>query len=232
MWMSKPPASLNKPRQHPSGNFGERRDGLTPSLIVIHYTAMANADVALERLCSPDHEVSAHYLISRTGEVVQLVAEEARAWHAGAGMWRGLEDINSRSIGIELDNDGFSPFSEPLMAALVELVAGIRARWDIPPVGVIGHSDFAPDRKFDPGARFDWRRLAREGQAVWPGPADEETQVSEEAFLEGARRFGYPVEAGLEVVLSAFRLRFRPWGQGALSRADMTALAGLAVDEP
>ncbi|MFC6759192.1 N-acetylmuramoyl-L-alanine amidase [Sulfitobacter porphyrae] len=149
-----------------SPNFGPRRNGLTPRLIVIHYTAMENAEAALTRLCDPQAEVSAHYLISNHGRTLQLVADEMRAWHAGAGEWAGQADINSRSIGIELDNRGCHPFSEPQMAALETLLKRLMARWDIPAAGVLGHSDIAPGRKSDPGPHFDWARLARQGLAL------------------------------------------------------------------
>jgi N-acetylmuramoyl-L-alanine amidase len=152
----------------PSPNCGERRDGLRPSLVVLHYTAMASAEAALARLCDPGAEVSCHWLIDEDGRLFALVPEELRAWHAGAGTWRGRGDVNSRSIGIELQNDGRSPFPERQMAALERLLPGIMARWEIAPAGVIAHSDMAPDRKADPGPRFDWRRLARAGLSVWP----------------------------------------------------------------
>ena len=86
---------------HPSPNFGERRDGARPSLVVIHYTAMESAGVACARLCDVEAEVSAHYLVDYDGTVFSLVEETARAWHAGAGQWRGITDVNSHSIGIE-----------------------------------------------------------------------------------------------------------------------------------
>ena len=161
---------------HPSPNFGPRRDGARPVLVVLHYTAMAIAQAALDRLCDPEAEVSAHYLIAADGTLCSLVAEEKRAWHAGAGAWGGIADVNSRSIGIELDNDGASPFPAPLMTTLEALLAGILDRWRIGPAGVIAHSDMAPGRKSDPGPRFDWQRLARGGLAVWPAPeGDPET---------------------------------------------------------
>jgi hypothetical protein len=146
-----------------SPNHGPRRDGLRPELVVLHYTAMPDVASAERALCDPAREVSCHWLIARDGTVKALVDEDRRAWHAGAGSWGGREDVNSRSIGIELDNDGASPFAAPLMDALEELLGGILARWDIPPLGVIGHSDMAPGRKRDPGPRFDWQRLARGG---------------------------------------------------------------------
>ncbi|HBR42556.1 MAG TPA: N-acetylmuramoyl-L-alanine amidase, partial [Sulfitobacter pontiacus] len=132
------------PDRYLSPNHGPRRNGLRPSLIVLHYTAMDSAEAACARLCDPAAEVSAHYLITGKGETVQLVPEDQRAWHAGAGEWRGQDDINSRSIGIELDNRGNHPFSEPQMVTLETLLRGIMERWSIPPEGVIGHSDMAP----------------------------------------------------------------------------------------
>lgn len=156
----------------PSSNHGLRRDGAVPSLVVLHYTAMATAESALARLCDPAAEVSAHYLIAEDGRLFALVPEGARAWHAGVGSWRGRGDVNSWSIGIELANPGpladFPPFPGPQMLALEALLDGIMARWGIGPEAVIGHSDMAPGRKADPGPKFDWRRLALGGRAVWP----------------------------------------------------------------
>lgn len=124
--------------QRPSPNCGPRKCGiLKPDMVVLHYTAMQSAEDAICLLCDPEREVSAHYLIARDGVVTQMVHEAARAWHAGAGRWAGCDDINSRSIGIELDNDGFSPFSATLMDALEDLLGGILARWEIPAHHVI-----------------------------------------------------------------------------------------------
>ena len=224
-----------QPIPHPSPNFGERRDGLRPGLVVLHYTAMADAPAALERLCSPEFEVSAHYLIARDGTLFQLVEEDKRAWHAGGGDWQGRGDVNSRSIGIELDNPGDEPFPQPLMQTLETLLPGIMARWDIPPEGVIGHSDMAPTRKFDPGRRFDWARLARQGLAAWPmatGAARAAVAPDETAFLRAAESFGYDVFWGIDPVLSAFRQRFRPWANGPLDPEDMGAMLDLAARFP
>ncbi|MEI2685936.1 MAG: N-acetylmuramoyl-L-alanine amidase [Cypionkella sp.] len=200
-----------------SPNYGPRRDGLRPSLIVLHYTAMATCAEARARLCDPACEVSAHWLISETGQLEPLVPEHMRAWHAGAGEWCGQSDINSRSIGIELANSGAQPFPEPQMAALEHLLAAIMQRWGIGPVGVIAHSDMAPGRKSDPGARFDWRRLALAGLSVWPvAPGDPDAPLGPSLDAIGYRASGDS--------LAAFRLRFRPWAQGAES-ADDRALA-------
>lgn len=151
---------------HPSPNFGERREGARPSLILLHYTAMDSAAAACARLCDPAAEVSAHYLIDYDGTVMSLVAEDARAWHAGAGSWGEIEDVNSYSIGIELQNTGFEPFGALQMDALERLLRQIMGRWGIGPESVIGHEDTAPGRKIDPGPRFDWARLNRQGLAA------------------------------------------------------------------
>ena len=220
------------PIWHPSPNFGDRRDGLRPTLVVIHYTAMNGAEAALERLCDPVAEVSAHYLIGADGTLWQMVEEAARAWHAGAGTWAGQGDVNSRSIGIELDNRGTHPFSEPQMAALEALLSGVMARWGIRPAGVIGHSDMAPGRKSDPGHRFDWARLARQGLALAHVPGQGDTPAPER-FRALAASAGYPAEQAAgeaaEDLLEAVRHRLRPWGRGPLCQADMDALAGFAA---
>lgn len=234
-------------RDHLSPNCGPRRGGAAPSLVVIHHTAMASAEAALARLCDPVAEVSAHYLIAESGEVLRLVPEDLRAWHAGAGAWAGTGDVNSRSVGIELANpgplDGSPPYAEAQMRALEALLPGIMARWGIAPEGVIGHSDMAPDRKNDPGAKFDWRRLALGGLSVWldPGPAAGEADAA--AFRAAARRFGYPVPAGGDpggewcaatlAVLEAFRRRFLPADLGRAPDArSVSHMARLAARWP
>ncbi|WRH61989.1 MAG: N-acetylmuramoyl-L-alanine amidase [Fuscovulum sp.] len=212
----------------PSPNCGERRGGARPDLIVIHYTAMASMAEARARLCDPAHEVSAHWLISEQGAAEQLVDEALRAWHAGAGAWGAVSDVNSRSIGIELANTGAAPFAEAQMAALEQVLAGIMGRWGIPPARVIAHSDMAPARKSDPGPRFDWRRLSLAGLSVWP---DRRSGGRPVAFRDHARRFGYPdVEEAL--ILRAFRLRFRPWAEGPADALDAAMAEDLALRFP
>lgn len=191
-----------------SPNFGPRRDGATPKLVVIHYTAMADCAGAIRALCDPLREVSAHYLIGRDGQCHALVDEAMRAWHAGAGTWRGIWDVNSHSIGIELDNCGFSPFSAPQMDCLCDLLRGIMARWHIAPEGVIGHSDMAPGRKIDPGPRFDWARLAREGLAVMP-EVRAPLAVDPLRFMTDCGQIGYQVE-DITLMRDTLRRRFRP----------------------
>lgn len=211
------------PLPHPSPNHGPRRGGARPDIVVLHYTAMRSAEAALARLCDPAAEVSSHYLVGRCGKVWQLVEEPQRAWHAGAGAWAGVEDVNSRSIGIELDNDGASPFSAPLMAALEILLADVMARWSIPPARVIGHAEMAPARKADPGPRFDWQRLARLGLALWPGQAPaglNAAPVAQEVLAGALDALGYPA-ADLPARLAAFRARCRPGALGPADAADL-----------
>lgn len=205
----------------PSPNHGDRR-GQHPQLIVIHYTAMASAALARARLCDPQAEVSAHWLIDEAGTAEALVPEDRRAWHAGAGSWQGRDDVNSRSIGIELANPGDRPFAAAQMDALCDLLRGIMARWSIPAAGVIGHSDMAPGRKCDPGPRFDWERLAREGLAL-PAACAEDAD-----FCGNLDRIGYP-DCAPEDRLAAFRLRFRPWATGPQTIQDCRVAAGIAA---
>lgn len=208
--------------QCPSPNFGPRRDGLRPELIVIHYTAMDCAQAAIDWLCNPEAEVSAHYVIDADGTITQLVAEDMRAWHAGVGSWRGREDINSRSIGIELSNKGNHPFAAAQMDALEGLLQAIMLRWDIGPWAVIGHSDMSPGRKIDPGPKFDWLRLARQGLAAWP-----DNEAGEGTWECAAAAFGYDVTNPSS--FEAFRARFRPWAKGACDTEDSRIAARLAM---
>jgi N-acetylmuramoyl-L-alanine amidase len=201
-----------------------------PSLIVLHFTAMATAVAALERLCDPAAEVSAHYLIGNDGNLWQMVEEKMRAWHAGAGEWGGQSDINSRSIGIELDNTGDHPFGEPQMQALEGLLRAVMLRWGIGPNGLIGHSDMAPGRKFDPGPRFDWARLARQGLARETG--NQSGLAPDMAgFCARAARFGFTAQVSDDVLLAAVRLRFRPSGRGPLAAEDMAVLQAPAYTD-
>lgn len=204
----------------PSPNHGDRR-GQRPELVVLHYTGMADTAEARARLCDPGAEVSAHWLIHEDGRADALVPEDRRAWHAGAGSWQGREDVNSRSIGIEIANPGDRPFPARQMDAVAELLRGIMARWRIGPDGVIGHSDMAPGRKIDPGPRFDWQRLAREGLALAGGTG------ADAPLGASLTRIGYPA-ADPAIRLAAFRLRFRPWAQGPETEADRRTAAFVA----
>lgn len=212
-----------------SPNCGPRRGGLTPTLIVLHYTAMHSVAAACTRLCDPRAEVSAHYLVAADGAVIRMVAEDLRAWHAGAGEWDGADDINSRSIGIELDNSGTHPFAAPQMDALETLLRGIMVRWDIPAHRVIGHSDMAPGRKFDPGPHFDWARLARQGMAAPAGQGPAPPEITMDAFRNAARMAGYTATSNDETLLATTRLRYRQYGCGPLAVGDFRTLSPLPI---
>lgn len=196
----------------PSPNFDERL--LPVSIVVLHYTGMQTAQAAIDRLCDPEAKVSAHYLIAEDGQVLQMVAEDKRAWHAGKSRWRGIEDVNSASIGIEIVNPGhefgYRPFLEEQIDALVPLLSGIKDRYGITRGNVVGHSDIAPTRKQDPGELFPWSRLAKVRLAL-PRPTQKlmDPMWSDAGFLVALERFGYDVSDKLAAVV-AFQRRFRP----------------------
>jgi len=204
--------------ESPSPNHNERPAGKAIDILLIHYTGMRDGDAALQRLRDPAAKVSSHYLIEEDGRIHRLVDESRRAWHAGVGYWAGERDINAASIGIELVNpghdNGYRPFPQPQMAALIELGREIIARHPIPAARVLGHSDIAPTRKIDPGELFDWKAMAEAGIGLWPepaaGPAD---LLSIQRALAG---YGYEVaatgalDAATSVALQAFQRHFRP----------------------
>lgn len=147
----------------PSPNFDSRR----PNLVVIHHTTDETAEEALQTLTSPERRVSAHYLVGRDGQIFQLVDESNRAWHAGQSWWNGQSDVNSASIGIELDNTGLEPFPDVQIDALLTLLGQIKERNNIPTANFVGHADVAPGRKVDPSVHFPWARLAEHGFGLW-----------------------------------------------------------------
>jgi N-acetylmuramoyl-L-alanine amidase len=201
------------PRLRPSPNFGPRPAGKPIDILLLHYTGMPSAQVALDRLCDPAAEVSCHWLIEEDGSVWQLVEEQHRAWHAGLSCWAGYTDVNSRSIGIELVNPGhefgYRPFPEPQMQALAALARDIIARHPIPPHRILGHSDVAPERKTDPGELFDWAWMARHGLGIWPGDATAQPSTDPAGDL---RRIGYRVDGEVPgpAVITAFQRHFLP----------------------
>lgn len=195
-----------------SPNWDERT--LPVSMVVLHYTGMQTGRAAEERLVDPEAKVSAHYLIHEDGAVVRLVPEEKRAWHAGRSFWRGITDVNSASVGIELVNPGhefgYRPFPEAQIEALIPLLAAIKQRHDICASNVVGHSDVAPARKDDPGELFPWPLLARYGLALpIPRPSMRLLFDNPGAFYLALERFGYDVTDGRAAV-RAFQRRWRP----------------------
>jgi len=214
----------------PSPNHGERQDGMRPDMILLHYTGMVDAMVALDRLCGVGSEVSAHYLVFEDGRVVQMVPEARRAWHAGVSHWAGETDINSCSIGIEIANPGhdfgYPDFPRRQIAAVTALCRGIQKRNTIPPERVLAHSDVAPSRKADPGEKFPWQTLWDSGVGHWALPAavseggpmlalgDSGEAVS--SIQEALRQYGYGIsvnghyDSATQDVVKAFQRHFRP----------------------
>ncbi len=213
----------------PSPNFAPREGGRAPDMLLLHYTGMESAEGALAWMTTPEAKVSSHYLVDEQGRVTQMVREEMCAWHAGKSHWAGEDDINSCSIGIEIHNPGhefaYPDFPDPQMDAVEALCLDILARREIPHERVLAHSDVAPERKRDPGEKFNWRRLARAGIGLWAepepvgsddalGPGDEGDAVRRLQTALG--KFGY----GLDVagtydsttlsVVRAFQRHWRP----------------------
>ena len=195
----------------PSPNYDERK--LPVSMIVLHYTGMPDMQGALDRLTSPEAKVSSHYLVDEDGTIYRLVDESNRAWHAGKSRWRGISDVNSASVGIEIVNPGhefgYRPFTEAQMSSLIPLVADIKARHGIGRGNVVGHSDVAPARKDDPGELFPWWELAKRRLAL-PSPSRDliDPFWTDAGFLLALERFGYDVTDQLAATV-AFQRRFR-----------------------
>ncbi|MGE5386109.1 MAG: N-acetylmuramoyl-L-alanine amidase [Betaproteobacteria bacterium] len=203
----------------PSPNFDERR----PNFIIIHQTTSDSAEHALKTLTDPQRKVSAHYLIGRDGKVFQLVDERQRAWHAGQSWWGGNTDLNSSSIGIELDNTGEEPFGDLQIAALIEVLRDLRERYRIPAANIIGHSDVAPRRKVDPSRYFPWQMLAEQGFGLWCFHPVMAAPPDFNAIL-GLQALGYDV-TDPEAAIGAFRRHFvGEDGAPILTRADVALL--------
>lgn len=196
----------------PSPNFDERDRPI--SMVVLHYTGMQDGASAIAWLRNPESKVSCHYLVAEDGQIVRMVPEDKRAWHAGRSFWRGERDVNGASIGIEIVNPGhewgYRPFPDEQMNAVLRLVAQVVDRYDIPRANVVGHSDVAPARKQDPGELFNWAMLARYGLALArPTKNLMDPHWTDGGFLLALERFGYDV-SDAKAAVTAFQRRFRP----------------------
>lgn len=226
----------------PSPNHDERPPDSPVDILILHYTGMQTAEAALDRLRDPEAKVSSHYVVDEDGTTFRLVAEERRAYHAGVSYWRGHTALNGRSIGIEIVNPGhewgYRDFPVLQLAAVCDLCLEILSRHPIPQRNVVAHSDVAPDRKEDPGEKFDWEGLARNGVGLWPeGVPDLGTgdAVRDAASLRDVRRglaaIGYDVapngalDPALATVLRAFQRHWRP--EAVTGQADAGTLARL-----
>lgn len=209
----------------PSPNQDER--GCPVDMLILHYTGMQSAGAAIDRLRDTDAAVSSHYVVDEDGTVIRLVPEDRRAWHAGVSHWRGHTALNARSIGIEIVNPGhefgYRDFPVLQLAAVCDLCLSILTRHDIPARNVVAHSDVAPDRKEDPGERFDWRALAENGVGLWPEDSPDigtTGPIRDAVTLRPVRaalaEIGYRVapegalDPALSTVLRAFQRHWRP----------------------
>jgi len=233
----------------PSPNFEKRLNNRSVDLLLLHYTATPTNAYALELLTSKDAGVSSHYLIDGEGEIFQLVGEDYRAWHAGDAFWDGECDINSCSIGIEIQNQGAALARVPAygrrqMAAVIDLSKDIVRRHNIPPSRVLAHSDVAPHRKQDPGAHFDWKTLANEGVGLWVELGGSEVGPMGDLDERGIRLVQQQLSVigyGLEVtgvfddrtvlVVTAFQRHFRQGLVSGVLDGETTALIDLLHDQ-
>ena len=177
-----------------------------PNYVVIHHTAQDSLEQTLHTFTVPHSQVSAHYVIGRDGQVYQMLNDYVRGWHAGAGKWGTVTDLNSISLGIELDNNGSEPFSEPQLYSLLNVLDTLKRKYNIPTTNFIAHSDIAPSRKVDPSALFPWKRLAERGFGLWP---DELLTPPPENFnpLDALRIIGYDT-SNREAAIKAFKLHY------------------------
>ncbi|WP_315736768.1 MULTISPECIES: N-acetylmuramoyl-L-alanine amidase [unclassified Bradyrhizobium] len=236
----------------PSANFGERKGGRQPDMIILHYTGMPDVEGAITKLCTAGSEVSAHYVVLEDGRIVQCVPEAFRAWHAGLSSWGGDEDINSCSIGVEIVNRGhdwgYPDFPPRQIAAVIALCRGIMLRRNVPAHRVLGHSDVAPARKKDPGEKFPWHSLANSGVGHWVQPAaitkGETLKLGSigddvKGLQKALAKYGYGVPItgkfdGITMdVVTAFQRHFRPEKiDGIADRSTLWTLHALLTSLP
>ena len=184
-------------------NFGLRK----PNYVIIHHTAQNSTEQTLKTFTLPKTQVSAHYVIGRDGKVYQMLNDYLRAWHGGAAKWGNATDINSSSIGIELDNNGFEPFAQPQISSLLTVLATLKKNHAIPEANFIGHSDIAPGRKVDPNITFPWKTLADNGYGLWPDTALVDSLPETFNPIEALRIIGYDIKSP-ENAIKSFQLHF------------------------
>ncbi|HRD77378.1 MAG TPA: N-acetylmuramoyl-L-alanine amidase [Hyphomicrobiaceae bacterium] len=231
-----------------SPNIEPRKGNVRPSILLLHYTGMASAASAIQWLATPAAKVSCHYVVDEAGEITQMVAEGMRAWHAGVAHWAGESDINSQSIGIEIQNPGhdlgYPDFPEAQIAAVIALSRDIVLRNSIPPQRVLAHSDVAPMRKIDPGEKFPWGQLAAAGVGFWPAhlpvpvdeadPGDPAGEGRAIDILDRLAAYGYGIDRSSEqrvqqhrAMIAAFQRHFRP--ARVDGRVDRSTIATLDI---
>ena len=170
--------------------YGEYRVGTTnfnlrkPNYVVIHHTAQDSVEQTLKTFTLSRTQVSSHYVIGRDGDVYHMLNDYFRGWHGGVGKWGNNSDLNSSSIGIELDNNGFEEFSLIQIHNLLKVLENLKVDYKIPAENFIGHSDIAPGRKVDPNVNFPWKRLAEEGYGLWYDEEEVENLKTEAEFFK------------------------------------------------
>lgn len=184
-------------------NFGMRK----PNFIIIHHTAQNSCDQTLQTFTLQRTEVSAHYVICRDGIVHHMLNDYLRAWHAGAGRWGNVTDVNSSSIGIELDNNGTEVFTEPQVNSLLSLLGALKKQYNIPTANFIGHADIAPSRKIDPSVFFPWKELADHGFGIWYDDTTHLNVPPDFSDIQALRIIGYDVKDSAAAI-QAFKRHF------------------------
>lgn len=184
-------------------NFNLRK----PNFVIIHHTAQKSSEQTLRTFTMPKTQVSAHYVIGSDGKVYHILNDYLRAWHGGVAKWGNVNDINSVSIGIELDNDGLSPFSELQINSLMDLLATLKKSYNIPTSNFIGHADIAPARKTDPSNYFPWQKLSEKGFGLWPDTGLVDSVPESFNPQDALRIIGYNT-SDMTAAIRAFKLHF------------------------
>jgi len=184
-------------------NFNLRK----PNFVIIHHTAQNSCEETLKTFTTEKTQVSAHYVICRDGTIYHMLNDFLRAWQAGISKWGNLTDLNSSSIGIELDNNGFEPFSDAQIRSLLVLLDTLKANYSIPTANFIGHADIAPGRKIDPNVYFPWEQLAARGFGFWYGDTTTIEVPANFNRLEALRLIGYNIKDTTAAIRS-YKLHF------------------------
>lgn len=193
---------VNAPYWVGATNFDMRK----PNFVIIHHTAQNSCDQTLKTFTTTKSKVSAHYVICKDGTVHHMLNDYLRAWQAGISKWGNATDINSISIGIEIDNNGYEPFTDAQINSLLELLDRLQKAYKIPPANFIGHSDIAPGRKVDPNRNFPWQKLSEKGFGFWYDTTGVKTPENFDA-MQALRIIGYDIRKP-EAAIYSFKLHF------------------------
>lgn len=203
-------------------NFDLRK----PNFVVIHHTAQNACDQTLKTFTLERTKVSAHYVICKDGTVHHMLNDYMRAWHGGIGSWGNNTDLNSSSIGIEIDNNGFEPFEPAQINSLLQLLAQLKNKYQIPVDHFIGHSDIAPRRKVDPNINFPWKTLYEKGYGIWFEPDATQQLPAGLSITHALSLVGYDTKDSIAAIL-AFKRHFRQDSARVMTTADSSVLAQL-----